>query len=71
MKDDYQSRMEAASLTVQHADLIGKFYKWERDLMLGMLAALKEAARHAPDMAYLYEDTPEQISMKSGERSKL
>lgn len=70
-QNDYQNRMLAMSITMQHAELIGKFYKWEKDLMLGMVAALQEASKHAPVYPGMYEDTPEQKDMLYGERSKL
>ncbi|MBL4700830.1 MAG: hypothetical protein JKX85_06190 [Phycisphaeraceae bacterium] len=64
LKDDYLSRMEALSITMQHADLIGKFYGWEHDMMIGMLAALQEAAKHAKDESWMYEDTPDQAARR-------
>jgi hypothetical protein len=67
----YADQMLAMSLTVQHAELIGKVYKWEEDLFTGMIAALQEASANAPEYPGLYDDTPEQLDMLYGERSKL
>jgi hypothetical protein len=67
----YADRMLAMSLTVQHAELIGKVYQWEADLFTGLLAAMQEASANAPVYPGLYDDTPEQLDMLYGERSKL
>ncbi|HAI10609.1 MAG TPA: hypothetical protein DCM28_02820 [Phycisphaerales bacterium] len=67
----YADQMLAMSLTVQHADLIGKVYQMEEDLFTGLIAALQEASANAPEYPGLYDDTPEQKDMLYGERSKL
>ncbi|MFG0251211.1 MAG: hypothetical protein ACF8OB_20185 [Phycisphaeraceae bacterium JB051] len=52
----YTDQMLALSLTVQHAELMGKVFRWEKDLFTGLIAAMQEASANAPEMPELYQD---------------